>query len=242
MKVKISTSQKFLNGIKIFVKEHTNTDLVARRISRNIHKEGVKISKQIFWRKLIMCFVTTQQNSGANSRVRDFLNSNSPILKISYCLESKNIKKESFKELRECGLRRNESIAKEIQHAVTIIKNENEWIEILHKLKELREVTDPEKEREVANYLRKKFKGIGPKQSRNLIQSIGLSQYEIPLDSRIIKVLKELNFAIPISSKALADENYYCFALDIIQDILEKINIIPCVFDACAFVSFEPTA
>ena len=57
--------------------------------------------------------------------------------------------------------------------------------------------------------------------------------------SRIIKVLRELKFPVPLSSTALADEAYYCFVEDGIQEIMSRIGVFPCVFDACAFASFE---
>lgn len=71
---------------------------------------------------------------------------------------------------------------------------------------------------------------------------MGLSKYEIPLDSRMVKVLKALEFPVPLSAKALADESYYCFIEDGIQQLMAEIDVYPCVFDACAFASFETDA
>jgi hypothetical protein len=68
---------------------------------------------------------------------------------------------------------------------------------------------------------------------------MGLSKYEIPLDSRMVKVLRELQFPVPLSAVALADEDYYCFIEDGIQNLMAEIGVYPCVFDACAFASFE---
>ena len=68
---------------------------------------------------------------------------------------------------------------------------------------------------------------------------MGLSKYEIPLDSRMVKVLKVLEFPVPLSATALADESYYCFIEDGIQQLMKAIGVHPCVFDACAFASFE---
>jgi hypothetical protein len=43
--------------------------------------------------------------------------------------------------------------------------------------------------------------GIGPKQARNLWQGLGVTQYEIPLDSRISKWLNDLPFSIGVEPK-----------------------------------------
>ena len=40
------------------------------------------------------------------------------------------------------------------------------------------------RERETARWIASRLVGFGPKQSRNLLQSLGLGRYEIPLDSR----------------------------------------------------------
>jgi hypothetical protein len=34
-------------------------------------------------------------------------------------------------------------------------------------------------------------KGVGPTQARNLLQSLGLTWYEIPLDSRVVRWLRD---------------------------------------------------
>jgi hypothetical protein len=36
----------------------------------------------------------------------------------------------------------------------------------------------------VAGYIQETFEGFGPKQSRNLLQALGLTRYEIPIDIR----------------------------------------------------------
>ena len=38
-------------------------------------------------------------------------------------------------------------------------------------------------ERQAADYFADHFAGFGPKQSRNLLQSLGLARYEVPIDS-----------------------------------------------------------
>ncbi len=58
----------------------------------------------------------------------------------------------------------------------------------------------------------------------------------------MIKVLRTPTFPVPLSATALADEAYYCFIEDGLQNVLAKISVLPCIFDACAFASGERNA
>ena len=81
--------------------------------------------------------------------------------------------------------------------------------------------------------------GFGPKQARNLLQALGLTRYEIPLDSRITKWLNEFGFPMTLSSSALGDSGYYELVLDGIQELCRHSDGYPCVLDAVIFTSFD---
>ena len=95
-------------------------------------------------------------------------------------------------------------------------------------------------ERSAAAAVDEGFEGIGPKQSRNLWQSLGLTRYEIPLDSRVAKWLKKAKFPLSVSPNLLADTDYYNFVLDGVQLLCAKSNVLPCIFDAAVFASYDP--
>jgi hypothetical protein len=226
---------------KNFVERYKGHSIVKERIDRNLRHIDVGISKDRFWRALVGCLLTTQQRSGPGSRVSAFLDADGPVLDPDYCSNEKNLMKVVEGTLSRNGLRRTERIAEEIAHAIDWLKQHG-WSTVKSQLDQISSYTNARKERSVARFLQKHFKGIGPKQSRNLIQWMGLSKYEIPLDSRMVKVLKELEFPVPLSATALADEGYYCFIEDGIQELMAAIDVYPCVFDACAFASFETDA
>jgi thermostable 8-oxoguanine DNA glycosylase len=231
-------SQANVESYREFVEHHKNHSFVKTRISQNLkHIDITPITKNGFWQVLVGCLLTTQQKSGEGSRVDSFLKSSNRILDYNYCLKVKNISVIA-KILKENGLRFDKKIAEQIKSAVNWLEQDG-WLAVELKLNSIASYTSAKRERSVALYLQKQFKGIGPKQSRNLIQWMGLSKYEIPLDSRMVKVLRKLKFPVPLSAKALADEDYYCFIEDGIQMLAKKIEIYPCVFDACAFASFE---
>ena len=66
-------------------------------------------------------------------------------------------------------------------------------------------------ERAVANYIEDTFKGFGPKQSRNLLQMLGLTRYEIPIDSRLITWLNPCLSPVALTSPLLGDRAFYEF-------------------------------
>ena len=51
-------------------------------------------------------------------------------------------------------------------------------------------------------------KGIGPTRARNLLQSLGLTRYEIPLDSRVVRWLRD-RLGWNIGMESLSRPEYY---------------------------------
>jgi hypothetical protein len=238
MKIEWVISGEDKKRFRSFVEKYKGHPIVQVRQEKNVDRKGLEVSKPVFWKTLIGCLLTTQQKSGAGSNVNVFLQSTNPLLNCNVCLKQKNLAKYAKSKLQGNGLRRINTISSEIEHAIEFV-NANRWQDIERALESIKTSPSMKTEREVARSLQGKLKGLGPKQSRNLIQWMGLSQYEIPLDSRIMKVLKELSFPVPLGANALANEEYYCFVEDGLQKMLSSINVLPCLFDACAFASFE---
>lgn len=94
-------------------------------------------------------------------------------------------------------------------------------------------------EREVANKIDVIFKGIGPKQSRNFLQTLGLTKYEVPIDSRITAWLNEFGFPIQLTASSLQDLAFYELVLDGFQELCAKASVYPCILDAAIFSSFD---
>lgn len=81
------------------------------------------------------------------------------------------------------------------------------------------------------------LKGIGNKQCRNWLQSVGLLRYEVPLDSRVLKFLKPMMKGIPLEQELLGTEAYYHFIEDAVQALCRQAKILPCVVDALMFLT-----
>lgn len=112
--------------------------------------------------------------------------------------------------------------------------------QLLNEIKrELSGKTNIAVERKVAEKVQGSLKGFGPKQSRNLLQHLGLTVYEIPIDSRVVKRLNEFGFPAPLSASALQDNGYYNFVSDGIQQLCKRAKIKPCLLDAVLFSSSD---
>ena len=152
--------------------------------------------------------------------------------------QASGLSKTASRVLSAAGLRRNVIIGEQLEVAIDSFSG-SKWSELHRSLKAIVSATSLSKERETAALFSATFNGIGPKQSRNLIQWIGLSRYVVPLDSRFTRHLKAIGFPVPVSAPALQDEACYRFIEDGVQQLAKTAGVYPCVYDASVFASFE---
>ncbi|PVW11407.1 hypothetical protein [Marixanthomonas spongiae] len=232
-KIENSDIQKIKNVVR-----ENNNQFLKTRIERNVEKMNLSITKDNLIHSMIMCLLTSQQRSGPNSLVGKFL-SQKPFPVTAELIENSENKEKFIKQIfLTNGLTR--FINKNSKYFSINFDElkKNNW-ELIKKLEYLNANQTKNSERELADYLKLRLKGFGPKQSRNFLQALGLTKYEIPLDSRIISWLNDFGFPIKLSSTLLSDNNYYHFVSDGIQELCEKADIYPCVFDAVVFSSFD---
>jgi thermostable 8-oxoguanine DNA glycosylase len=106
----------------------------------------------------------------------------------------------------------------------------------------LRRTRTQKSELESADFIDDTLKGFGPKQSRNLLQELGLTRYEIPIDSRITRWLNDFGFPVTLSADALSARNYYSFVSEGVRELCEACGIYPCLLDAAIFSSYDEEA
>ncbi|MCF8334890.1 MAG: hypothetical protein K9I47_12125, partial [Bacteroidales bacterium] len=149
-----------------------------------------------------------------------------------------NIEEYTKNVLQENNLRRYVNrISKFFSNNVQKIEDNN-W-SIMNTLEELLECDSKNKERKIADQLNDTFDGFGPKQSRNFLQALGLTRYEIPIDSRITNWFKKFGFPVTLNSSPLGDRGYYHFVLDGIQELCKQADTYPCILDAAIFSSYD---
>ena len=228
-----------IHKIKAFYEANKNNAFVLNRIKRNIKKSIPQFSNDIFWEGMVSCLLTTQQRSGPDSAITKFICTKPFPLNYSACKSSNDLKAFVESVLTNFGgIRRAKTISEEVLTNLKWLET-NGWNSINEMVKNLTHKQTIETERRSAKTIIDHLKGFGPKQSRNLLQALALTKYEVPIDSRITKWLTKFGFPIKLSANALADENYYNFVQDGFQKMCEACDIIPCVMDAVIFSSFD---
>ncbi len=228
--------------IKELQTQYGHLRFVQRRISRNVKRtEAPELGKGRVWDVHVGCLLTTQQPSGPDSPLKRLLDTKPFPLSLAKCRRAEDVEGYVIEELREAGgIRRYRNIAKEVSQNLRVFESP-EWKSIASTLRSLCEDVGKEEERIVARGIQDLLKGMGPKQARNLLQWLGLTRHEIPLDSRVARWLRNAEFPIPVSASALGDSSYYEFVLDHVQLLCEEAGIIPCVFDALVFAAGDKT-
>jgi hypothetical protein len=231
-------------AIVLEVVEQTKTiRWVAERIRYAEECRSKLPSKGEFWKQLVLALLTSQQRSTEGSSV-DLFAQKEPFPLDLDVYEGKTDDKirDDLKSFR-FGKRVTDYLR---ANHKKLFGEEKIWTMIESQMERLvqqwnnprdasnRDASNKDMEREAAHLLSDQLRGIGPKQSRNLLQELGLTRYEIPLDSRVGGWLGEnLGWNIPQSD--LSNAEGYEFWLDRLQSVCEVAGVLPTVFDAAAF-------
>jgi len=224
--------------IKDFLERHRDSAFVRKRIENNLRAEKPSVTRDTFWYTMVGCLLTTQQRSGPNSPVSRLLWG--PFrLRYDVCAAQADLASFVRNVLTEFGgIRRTNMIGKEMAANLAYLQAGG-WEPTFAQLDEVRLSSTPQIERKAAEFLDNHLRGFGPKQSRNLLQWLGLSRYEVPIDSRLTKWLNRFGFPVKLNAFCLADPVYYDFVSDGFQQLCQACEIVPCVLDAAIFSSFD---
>jgi len=239
MKISWQVTDRDVKRVKRFVAEYKDDPFVQRRRQRNLGKQRKRITREVFWVNLVSCLLTTQQRSGPDTPVNLFRRTKPYPLGYKLCVEQDDLEAFALATLTEAGgIRRTTRIAEEIRHNLGILED-GLWKQVFHQLRDLQNKRSRMAERVAAEFIADSFKGIGPKQSRALLQAMGLTRWEIPIDSRITKWLKEFGFPLCPTTASLSDRGYYNLVVDGLQYLCRKARVYPCILDAAIFASFD---
>ena len=225
--------------VQVFFNEHRDSAFVTMRMENNLSEDKPPVSKEAFWERMIGCLLTSQQRSGPDSPVSHFIRSDPFPLNYKICNEQPYLANFARQVLSEFGgLRFSTTIGERLAVNKKYLESGG-WEHVNQHLDRVRLQSSPEVERLAAAFIDHNLKGFGPKQSRNLLQGLGISRYEIPIDSRITKWLNAFGFPVKLTANALQDTNYYNFVSDGFQRLCEACEIMPCALDAAIFSSFD---
>ncbi|MEX1014801.1 MAG: hypothetical protein WDZ80_06605 [Candidatus Paceibacterota bacterium] len=237
MEISWDISENDIQRIKSVISENDNAFLKKRR-ERNVEKRNILVNENTVIKTMLMCLLTSQQRSGPNSAVGQFLIKEPFQITVENLVQIDNIENFVKQNLKENNLTRYiNRISRFFARNTEKMKNEN-W-KIIQELNDLMDKDSKQIERKIADKLSENYHGFGPKQSRNFLQALGLTKYEIPIDSRITKWLNDFGFPVTLTSSSLGDKGYYHFVSDGIQELCEKAEIYPCMLDAAIFSSYD---
>lgn len=225
-------------GVKQFVEQYRDNVLVRRRYQKNLDVAHPFPSRDDTWYAIVACLLTTQQKSGPSNPVTKFLLSKPFPLSLTLC-QAEAVDVLATRCLKaHRGIRRFNMIAEELKSIYAYLERTN-WEGFQQHLHSVYLSRTPESERSAARFIDSEFRGFGPKQSRNLLQKLGISRFEIPIDSRITKWLNEIGFPLRLTSAALSDSHYYEFVSDGVQQLCQICDVYPCILDAAIFASYD---
>ncbi len=209
--------------------------LVNQRQSLNLAREKPPTSRERFWHVMLGCLLTSQQPSGEEDPVMRFLDLDPFPLHLSVCESCVNLKELISEKLSGFGgIQYYNNVARYAAANLPTICG-SEWTITYEYLERLRFEQTVQVEREVARFFDDRLTGFGPKQARNLLHWLGLTRYEIPLDSRVMRWLIAHGFSMPLTSELLQDKDYYELIEDALHELCRRCGIFPCVLDAVAF-------
>ncbi len=223
-------SQNIIENYNMIIKKYMNDESVKNRINTNINNENREVTKEKFWRTLLLGVITSGRRESAVNKLK-----NSPIFDFNAVSQQKNKKVFFSENLSSLGCQ--DKFADYLDQNYK--KMMTEWEIICKGLETLKEDTSLEKERQITlNF--QEFLGIGPKQARNMLQMLGFSRYVIPIDSRIKKALGKLGgIDLPEDKNSFSKEKQYREVEDQIIDLCKQLDIVPCILEACLYRVFE---
>lgn len=228
--------------VRELVSSQAGNALVLTRQQRNLAQAKPVVTKARFWRAMVSMRLTSRQKSGPESHVARFIRLKPFPVSYAVVHQARDAGVLIAKALRKAGgIRFADKIASELAQNLESLED-GLWADTLAQCNRLTQLVLRDVEIEVARYIQEHFLGFGPKQSRNLLQSLGLTRYEIPLDSRLTDWLNEFGFPVRLTATALGDHNYYRFVSDGIQALCERSGVLPCIFDAAVFASRDSVA
>lgn len=225
------------------VSEAESTDLYRKRVRVNVERQDLYLDRDSYWERVVSSVVTSRLRSGEGSYVHEFMNQDDFPLRL-----------ENWPEEDRTGFAQETLADNGIpgQQKGGWLAENFEWFqaggaEYLMQIGDTLHHAEADgarqriiREVEAALSIQPYLKGIGPKQSRNFWQFLGLTQWETPLDSRILNWIHELPDTpseIEVEQSELGNEKTYRTVMSWIQALSQKAGLLPCQVDAAIFIS-----
>ena len=197
---------------EFYEKLKKNPFVVARKI-RNLEGGRTPVTEALSWKVMVSCLLTSHKNQALSRRINRFMLTKPFPLNLAATRAQKNVGDWIVVTLsKQPGIRFANNLARYI--GSNFVKLEDGWWpEFMSTLRTLDRPHEKMDERRAAHIIDYSLKGFGPKQARNLLQCLGLTAHETPLDRRVVKWLKGFGLPAPDSVTALGKADSYDAAM-----------------------------
>lgn len=232
MEINWSINDADIKKITDFVNQKSNIPHVTNRIDRNVNSQGLLINRDTILQSLFYSLLMPNQKNSVNSQITAFFKNIQFSMQYLSIINLPDIKAHIFETSKKHGITLD--INKEPEYFADNFKllESSNWTLLDMLIKKLCQKEAKKAEREIADYVDTMFKGFGAVEARIFLQYLGLTKYEIPIDSVVSDWLNDFGFPVRLSVTALQDRNYYHFVSDGIQLLCNKANVYPCVLEA----------
>jgi len=229
-----------IEQVRRLVERGRDNPLVKYRVETNIEGHRPEVTRDRFWHLMIFCLLTTQQRSGPDSAVQRFRRTSPFLLGYELCLLQDDVELFVRRTLQDFGgIRYFNRIAGYAVRNLWALEH-GLWQDTFRVIEALGCAGIASAERDAAHFIDRSFVGFGPKQARNLLQLLGLTKYEIPIDSRVVKWLNGQGLSVELGE--LTQWRFYDSVSDNLQRLCKDAGVYPCILDAAIFASFDREA
>jgi hypothetical protein len=240
-----------VTAIRQIVETRSSIPFCKERHKLNVENPPQRFSQNEFWSHTVACICTAVTRIGPGTSFDRFFGERPFPLRLEVCEAKADLHSWAEQTLSTNGIRFAKIRAGWFEANLSRLQN-GLWTVVedhFYKLAQARFQT-PELaqakiilERNAAKTIMGEaggLKGAGPKQARNIWQCMGVTQFEIPLDSRVCNWAQNLQPPFPIDTdKLYRSVPYYEAVMSEIQVLCQAARILPCDFDAAVFSAPE---
>lgn len=231
MKIDWNINEDDINKIVDFVNQQSGEHL-ANRIARNINFQGLLINKDTILHSLLYSLLLSNREQDNLLHIDTIVQSTRYNFQYLTIKDVPDIKSYVPEILKMHGLAIDlKKVPECFAYNFDLLESKN-WTLLDMLIRKLCIKESRKAEREIADYIETMFKGFGATEARIFLQTLGLTKFEMPIDSVVSNWLNNFGFPVRLSPIALQDPDFYHFVSEGIQLLCKRADVYPCVLEA----------
>jgi hypothetical protein len=239
-----------ITAVRHIAEARRSTPLCELRRDLNVDNPPQQFSRDEFWFRTVTCICTSVTRCGPGTPFDKFHQERPFSLRLEACEDKADLGSWAERTLSTRGIKFAKARGEWLEANLSRLKNglwtvvEDHFYKLARSRFDTAELAQAKitAERNAARDIMGSaggLKGVGPKQARNIWQCMGVTQFEIPLDSRVCNWASSLQPPLRIDAKKLYIVPYYEEVMGQIQALCERANELPCNLDAAVFSSVD---